>query len=950
VLTNGELAKLKGVTSTGVFESQTLSTLYDVSAGDPHALTRAVDALCDAAANAVDDGYNIIVLSDRGVSKTSASIPSLLALAAVQQRLVREGIRTHTGLVVEAADVREIHHVACLIGFGAAAVNPWLALDTLHERATKGFLNVEQETAQAAFIKAIDDGLLKVMSKMGISTLQSYRGAQIFEAIGIDLDVIARHFTGTPARIGGFDMAALDRENRVRHARGYPMEAPGADDGRLPTGGLYLFRRDGEKHRWSPPAVHALQKAARSGDFADYESYAKLADDDLSVLRALLTLDAQGNPPVPLEEVEPASEIVKRFGSGAISLGAISPEAHETLAIAMNRLGARSNSGEGGEEPHRYVRDENGDSRQTAIKQVASGRFGVTTEYLVHADEIQIKVAQGAKPGEGGQLPGDKVDERIGRVRHAVPGTTLISPPPHHDIYSIEDLKQLIWDLASTNPSVRIGVKLVSEQGVGTVAAGCVKAGACAVTIAGFSGGTGASPLSSLKHAGNPWELGLAEAQQVLLDTGLRNRVRVNVDGGIRTGRDVIVAALMGADEFGLATGALIAGGCVMQRRCHLNTCGVGVATQNPELRKKFVGKPEHIVNYFLHVAEDVRRIMASLGVRKLDELIGRIEWLRPRTDLPSRIARVDLSPLLRVPTREDGSIAPIGERGGGETRVDVSTHLDHEILKRATGVLDAQQGPGARSVVQIPVRNTDRAVGAFVSGEIARRFGSKGLLDDTLHVELTGSAGQSFGAFLAHGVTLELFGEANDGVAKGLSGGRVIVRPPKDATWPADENVILGNVALYGATSGELYVSGVAGERFAVRNSGARAVVEGVGDHGCEYMTGGAVVVLGKVGRNFAAGMSGGLAFVLDPKHALPHTANLASVELLALDDDDAWLVQGLLERHHAMTGSVLARATLATFEIARAQFVKVLPHDYKRALALRREKAKAAAVAAAE
>jgi glutamate synthase (NADPH/NADH) large chain len=611
----------------------------------------------------------------------------------------------------------------------------------------------------------------------------------------------------------------------------------------------------------------------------------------------------------------------------------------------MNRLGARSNSGEGGEEPHRYVRDENGDSRQTAIKQVASGRFGVTTEYLVHADEIQIKIAQGAKPGEGGQLPGHKVDERIGRVRHAVPGTTLISPPPHHDIYSIEDLKQLIWDLASTNPSVRIGVKLVSEQGVGTVAAGCVKAGACAVTIAGFSGGTGASPLSSLKHAGNPWELGLAEAQQVLLDTGLRNRVRVNVDGGIRTGRDVVLAALLGADEFGLATGALIAGGCVMQRRCHLNTCGVGVATQDPELRKKFVGKPEHIVSYFLQVAEDVRRILASLGARTLEEVIGRVEWLKPRTDLPERIARVDLAPLLRVPTREDGSVAPIGARAGGETRVDVSAHKDHEILARAPRALD-----GERSVVELPVKNVDRAVGALLSGDVARRHGHKGLVDDTLRIKLTGAAGQSFGAFLSHGVTLELWGEANDGVAKGLSGGRVIVRPPKDATWAADENVIVGNVALYGATSGELYVSGVAGERFAVRNSGARAVVEGVGDHGCEYMTGGAVVVLGPVGRNFAAGMSGGLAFVLDPKHTLPQRANLQTIELLALDDDDAWLVQGLLERHFELTGSVLARKTLASFEIARAQFVKVLPHDYKRALELRKLRAKEAAAAAAE
>jgi glutamate synthase (NADPH/NADH) large chain len=952
ILTNGAMARLKATTGQGMFEATTLSTLYPRQ-GD---LAAAVDALCAAVVEAVDAGNNIVVLSDRGVDVDRCAIPSLLALSAVHQRLVREGIRTHTGLVVEAADVREVHHVACLIGFGAAAVNPWLALDTLRDLAERGVVDAGGDH-QARYLKAMHDGLLKVMSKMGISTLQSYRGAQIFEAVGLDRDVVARHFTGTPCRIGGVSLATLHDENVARHDRGFRAPPPPPALAQLlPTGGLYAFRKDGETHRWSPQVVHALQKAARADDAALWEHYRALADADEAaptVLRGLLRLRTEDCTPVPLDEVEDVDSIVRRFSSGAMSLGALSPEAHELLAIAMNRLGARSNSGEGGEEAHRDVPDDvdderagtrRGDSRRSAIRQVASGRFGVTTDYLVHAVELQVKMAQGAKPGEGGQLPGGKVDERIARVRHATPGVSLISPPPHHDIYSIEDLKQLIWDLQSVNPTARVSVKLVAEVGVGTVAAGVVKAGAGGVTISGFEGGTGAAPLSSLKHAGLPWELGIAEAQQVLVQMGLRERVRLQVDGGIRTGRDVVVAALLGAEEMGLATAALVAGGCVMMRKCHLNTCGVGVATQDPALRRKFPGRPEHVVAYFRWVAADVRRLMAALGVRRFDDLVGRVELLARRDHVATtKAGALDLAPLLVAPA------APAGpRRRGGDGRVDVSGHLDHALVQRARPLLEAAE-PVGRLVVESAVRNTDRAVGALLSGVVTRRFGKRALSDGTLDVRLTGAAGQSFGAFLASGITLTLRGEANDGVAKGLSGGRVVVAPPVDFTLPREDNVLVGNVALYGATSGELYVSGVAGERFAVRNSGARAVVEGVGDHGCEYMTGGVVVVLGAVGRNFAAGMSGGLAFVLDRSRTFSRRCNTEGIELLPLDDSDAWLVQGLVQRHVELTGSPLGARVLAAWEILSPQFVKVLPVEYKKALERRREQARAAALAPA-
>jgi glutamate synthase (NADPH/NADH) large chain len=950
VLTNGEMARLKAVTGQGLFEARTLAMLYRRDAS----LAVALDALCDAAVAAVDDGINILVLSDRGVDADTLAIPSLLALSAVHQRLVREGIRTHTGLVVEAGDVREVHHVACLIGFGAAAVNPWLALDTIRDLAERGVVDAAGEQ-QARYLKALHDGLLKVMSKMGISTLQSYRGAQIFEAVGLDRDLIERHFTGTPCRVGGVSLVTLHDENRARHDRGFRAPPPPTALAQLlPTGGQYAFRKDGETHRWSPSVVHALQKAARAGaDPTLWETYRALADADdaaPTVLRGLLRLRTEACTAIPLDEVESADDIVRRFSSGAMSLGALSPEAHEMLAVAMNRLGARSNSGEGGEEAHRDVIDaeddpargtRRGDRRRSAIRQVASGRFGVTVDYLVHALELQVKMAQGAKPGEGGQLPGTKVDERIARVRHATPGVTLISPPPHHDIYSIEDLKQLIWDLQCANPAARVSVKLVAEVGVGTVAAGVVKAGAGGVTISGWDGGTGAAPLSALKHAGLPWELGIAEAQQALVQMGLRQRVRLQVDGGIRTGRDVVVAALLGAEEMGLATGALVAGGCVMMRKCHLNTCGVGVATQDPALRRKFPGRPEHVVAYFRFVAEDVRRIMATLGVRRFDELVGHVELLARREGVGATKAdRLDLSRLLVAPAAGPGPA-----RRGGDARVDVTTHIDHAIIERSRVVLDGDDA-SARVVIDVAVRNTDRAVGTLLSGVVARR-GRARLADGAIDVRLTGAAGQSFGAFLAPGIALTLRGEANDGVAKGLSGGRVVVMPPLDSTLVREDNVIVGNVALYGATSGELFVSGVAGERFAVRNSGARAVVEGTGDHGCEYMTGGVVVVLADVGRNFAAGMSGGLAFVLDRSRTFARRCNVEGLELLPLDDGDAWLVQGLVQRHVELTGSPLGARVLAAWELVRPQFVKVLPVEYKEALERRRERARVAAVA---
>jgi glutamate synthase (NADPH/NADH) large chain len=932
ILTNAELSKIASVRE-GVFESKRIPLLYDPGTG-PEALAQAVKKLCKTAQELVDEGYNILILSDRGVGVRHAAIPALLAVSAVQQHLVRKGTRLQTGLVVETAEVREVHHVALLIGFGAASVNPYLALDTVQDLAGSGQLAISADEAQKRYIHAIDHGLLKVMSKMGISTIQSYRGAQIFEAVGLNQDLVDEHFTGIASRVSGVGLEELGREVQERHRRGFGKDTL-AEEGELPVGGRYLWRRRGERHKWNPATIAKLQAAVRANDPKLYEEYAQLVDDEdteLVNLRGLLDFVTEGFAPVPLDEVESAIEIVKRFVTGAMSFGSISAEAHETLAIAMNRIGGKSNSGEGGEESRRYKPDENGDLRRSAIKQVASARFGVTAEYLVNADELQIKVAQGAKPGEGGQLPGHKVDERIARVRWSTPGVSLISPPPHHDIYSIEDLAQLIYDLQSVNAAARVSVKLVSEVGVGTVAAGVAKAGAGCVTISGYEGGTGASPLSSLKHAGLPWELGIAEAQQVLVQNDLRGRIRVQVDGGLRTGRDVVVGALLGAEEFGMATASLIAQGCVMLRKCHLNTCSVGIATQDPELRKLFTGKPEHTINLFFMIAEDARRQMARLGFRTLDEMVGRVDRLKQKTAVDHwKAKKLDLSQLLAVPAAP----VSVARRCATPQKKDISGHLDYTLLERSRSTI----ADGSPIKIVLPIKNVHRAVGAMLSGEIARQHGNQGLPDESIHVRLTGSAGQSFGAFLSRGVTLELEGDSNDYLGKGLSGGRIIVYPPAGAKYAPDENIIVGNTILYGATSGEVYISGLAGERFAVRNSGARAVVEGVGDHGCEYMTGGVVVVLGATGRNFAAGMSGGVAYVVDRDHSFKKRCNMAMVELESLvDESEIWLVYGMIEDHLRHTGSPLARRILDNWEIVVSQFVKVMPTEYKRVLQARR------------
>ncbi|RKG70870.1 glutamate synthase large subunit [Corallococcus sp. CA054B] len=935
ILTNGQLARLADQRGdTGLFEPRPLSLLYPHAGGAATALEVAVERLCTAAVDAVDAGASILVLSDRGVDSAHAAIPALLAVSAVHQRLVRDGTRMYTGIVLETAEAREVHHFACLFAYGVSAVNPYLALDTLRALADAGELKVDADKAQAQYLHGLEEGLLKVMSKMGISTLQSYRGSQLFEAVGLQRSLIEKHFTGTSSRVEGVGLPELGREVAERHARGFGAGADGEED-LLPVGGQFRWRRQGERHKWNPATVAKLQEAVRTNDAARFQEYSKLADDETrehSNLRGLLDVVTDGCTPVPLEEVEPALELARRFVTGAMSFGSISAEAHETLAIAMNRLGGRSNSGEGGEESRRYTLDPNGDSRRSAIKQVASARFGVTAEYLVNADELQIKMAQGAKPGEGGQLPGHKVDERIARVRWSTPGVTLISPPPHHDIYSIEDLAQLIYDLQSVNAKARVSVKLVSEVGVGTIAAGVAKAGAGCVVVAGYEGGTGASPLSSLQHAGLPWELGLAETQQVLVHNGLRSRIRVQVDGGLRTARDVLVAALLGAEEFGLATASLVSVGCIMLRKCHLNTCSAGIATQDPSLRERYQGTPENVVSFFLLLAEDLRRHMAKLGARKLDELVGRVDLLRQRAAVDHWKARkVDLSALLTAPA------APATEPRHCQTphRKDVADHLDHELLAKAQSVLAG----GPPLMLSLPVANTHRAVGAMLSGEIARRHGSQGLPDGKLRVKLKGSAGQSFGAFLASGVTLELEGDTNDYLGKGLSGGRIIVYPPEGSRFTPEENVLVGNTVLYGATAGEVYLRGLAGERFAVRNSGAQAVVEGVGDHGCEYMTGGVVVVLGQTGRNFAAGMSGGTAYVLDRERNFRERCNLEMVELESLvDESEIWLVHGMIERHLHHTGSALARRVLDNWELMVPQFMKVMPSDYKRVLQARR------------
>jgi glutamate synthase (NADPH/NADH) large chain len=929
ILTNRDMEKLRRI-STGDLLATTLPALFRAADGE-EGLRRALDELCRRASLAVKAGYTLLILSDRGVDKDYAPIPSLLALAAVHNLLVREETRTQVALIIESGEPREVMHFALLVGYGASAVNPYLAIETLEDLAFRGYLAgaTDAEHAVKHFIKAINKGLLKTFSKMGISTLQSYRGAQVFEAIGLSQPLIESYFTGTTSRLGGVDLAVLAREAQMKHE--FAFASIGESDTELAVGGNYHFRVNGESHLLNPETISKLQHAVQQGNFQTFEEYTKLIDEqssNLSTLRSMMKIKTS-DAPVPLQEVEPAKEIVKRFASGAMSFGSISKEAHETLAIAMNRIGGKSNTGEGGEDEARYRKDANGDSRRSAVKQVASARFGVTTNYLVNADELQIKMAQGAKPGEGGQLPGHKVDEVIARLRHSTAGVGLISPPPHHDIYSIEDLSQLIYDLKNVNPLARISVKLVAEVGVGTVAAGVSKAHADVVLISGDSGGTGASPLSSIKHAGIPWELGLAETQQVLLLNDLRGRIRVQTDGKLQTGRDVVIAALLGAEEFGFATVPLIAMGCIMMRKCHLNTCSVGIATQDPILRQRFQGQPEHVINFFFFIAEQVRQYMAQLGFRKFDDMVGRVDMLDSQPAVEHWKARgVDLSAILYnppVPSRVARRCVQNQDHG-------LQHALDHQILDSVCESLDTQ----APVEINLPIRNVHRTVGAMLSGEIARQYGSQGLPDHTIRVNLTGSAGQSFGAFLANGVTLTLEGDANDYVGKGLSGGRIIVYPPKKSAFIPEENILIGNVALYGATSGEAFLNGVAGERFAVRNSGATAVVEGVGDHGCEYMTAGLVVVLGPCGRNFAAGMSGGVAYVYDDRSDFAlKRCNLASVDLFpVVDKAEIAKLRELVSRHFEYTRSPRAKWLLENWPELLSRFIKVFPHELQRAL----------------
>ncbi|MEO5823372.1 MAG: glutamate synthase large subunit [Vicinamibacteraceae bacterium] len=949
VLSNEEVAKLRCVGSDdnalsiqpacptppaiGGFKTRTLPMLFDPTQDGP-GLERAIAELCAAASAALKDGANILILSDRGLDDTHAAIPSLLATAGVHHHLVREGARTKCALVVEAGDAREVHHCALLIGYGAGAVNPYLAFETFDDMIRNGMLpGLTHKKAVANYVKALNKGILKVMSKMGISTLQSYCGAQIFEAIGLKEAFVDRYFTWTPSRIEGIGIEMVAEEVCRRHELAYPTRPVKVDA--LETGGEYQWRRDGEYHLFNPQTVFKLQHATRSGQYSVFKEYSKAVDDqsrELATLRGLMTFktSAPGSASgaIPIDEVEPVEAILKRFSTGAMSYGSISSEAHETLAIAMNRMGGRSNSGEGGEDSRRYSRDENGDWRRSAVKQVASGRFGVTSEYLVNATDLQIKMAQGAKPGEGGQLPGPKVYPWIAKVRFSTPGVTLISPPPHHDIYSIEDIAQLIHDLKNANPEARIHVKLVAEAGVGTVAAGVCKAHADVVLVSGHDGGTGASPLTSIKHGGVPWELGLAETQQVLLMNGLRSRIVVQVDGQMKTGRDVVIAALLGAEEFGFATAPLVVSGCVMMRVCHLNTCPVGIATQDPELRARFTGKPEFVEHFFRFIAQEVRELMAELGFRTVDEMVGRAERLDVAKALDHWKANgLDYSQILFQPTLPaNAPLRCVSSQDHGLDRA-----LDNELIARARPAIE-QRAPVAFTT---PIRNVNRTVGTLLGYEVTKRWGAAGLPDETIKIHFTGHAGQSFAAFVPRGITLTLEGDANDYVGKGLSGGRVVVFPPKTSTFAPEENILIGNVALYGATSGEAFFRGIAGERFAVRNSGVHTVIEGVGDHACEYMTGGRVVVLGRTGRNFAAGMSGGVAYVLDVDRRFQTRCNPGLVDLEPIEDSDEELLRLLITRHIQATGSDHAAKLMLHWSHTREQFVKVMPRDYKRVLA---------------
>jgi glutamate synthase (NADPH/NADH) large chain len=969
---HGETPGFKAFAVDGLFEVDRAGGTGDATQAGGAALARAIDDVRRRVSEAIAAGANIIVLSDRNSTEEWAPIPSLLLTSAVHHHLVREKTRTKVGLVIETGDAREVHHMALLIGFGAAAVNPYLALDTIDDMIGEGLLEgVSPRQARRNYMKAACKGVLKVMSKMGISTVASYTGAQVFEAIGLDRALVDEYFTGTASRIGGIGLSVLAAEVAARHASAYESRPTERAHRELEVGGEYQWRREGEYHLFNPKTVFKLQHATRSKQYAIFKEYTAAVDDQaekLATLRGLFRLrtgpdpaaaaaptthahvelesfdsEAQlevkaphagegnggtlpgGTGPIPIEEVEPVEAIMARFSTGAMSYGSISAEAHENLAIAMNRIGGRSNTGEGGEDADRFTRDPNGDLRRSAIKQVASGRFGVTGEYLVNADDIQIKISQGAKPGEGGQLPGKKVHPWIARTRNSTPGVELISPPPHHDIYSIEDIAQLIHDLKSANPAARVHVKLVAEVGVGTVAAGVAKAHSDVVLISGHDGGTGAAPLTSLKHAGIPWEIGLAETQQTLLANGLRDRIVVQVDGQLKTGRDVIVGALLGAEEFGFASAPLVVSGCIMMRVCHLDTCPVGIATQNPALRAKFSGKPEFIETFFEYIAEEVRELLASLGLRTLEEAVGRVDLLD--TDMAVahwKAAGLDLSSVLAQPDVPHDMVrhqTQLQDHG-------LEKALDHQFMDECATALRE----GTPVSVTLPISNVDRTVGTLLGSEISRRFGAAGLDDDTISLTFTGSAGQSFGAFVPRGVTMRLYGDANDYFGKGLSGGRLIVRPQVEAIFAAEEQIIAGNVILYGATAGEAFIRGQVGERFCVRNSGATAVVEGVGDHGCEYMTGGRVVVLGPTGRNFAAGMSGGIAYIYDPERTFGQRVNLDMVDVETLDGEDSFIVRNLIERHAVETDSAVATRILEHWELEQREFVKVVPRDYRR------------------
>jgi glutamate synthase (NADPH/NADH) large chain len=934
ILGNHELEKVRSI-DTGVFQAKTLQCYFRAD-GAAGSLKRGLDRLCRYAVDAVEDGFEVIVLTDRSIDSEHAAIPSLLACSSVHHHLIRKGLRGKVGIIVEAGDVWEVHHYACLIGFGATAINPYLALSSIRDMKLNNLIKTDYEIEKLKknYIKAVNEGLYKVFSKMGISTLQSYQGAQIFEIIGINKEVVNRHFTGATSRIDGMGLDEIAREILAKHELAFAKKSSPVD--RLMVGGVYQWKRRGEFHLFNPQTIHLLQHATSNADYASFKKYSKLVNDQTEkacTLRSLFEFKPT-RPSISIDEVEPASAIYKRFATGAMSFGSISWEAHTTLAIAMNRLGGKSNTGEGGEDPIRFTKLANGDSMRSAIKQVASARFGVTSQYLTEADEIQIKMAQGAKPGEGGQLPGDKVDEWIGKTRHSTPGVGLISPPPHHDIYSIEDLSQLIFDLKNANRAARINVKLVSKAGVGTIAAGVTKAKADVVLIAGFDGGTGASPLSSIKHTGLPWELGLAETHQTLVKNKLRSRVVVQADGQMKTGRDIAIAALLGAEEWGVATAALIVEGCIMMRKCHMNTCPVGVATQDPELRKRFKGDPDHVVRFFEYMTQELREIMAELGYKTVNEMVGQVDALAMRDNIQHwKYKNLDLSAVLyKEPA--DENVGLYCTETQDHALADV---LDWKLLAAAKPAIDNKQ----KVTATFAIRNIDRTVGTIVSNEITKIYKEAGLPDDTIHFKFTGTAGQSFAAFNTKGVTLELEGDANDYFGKGLSGAQLIVYPDKHANFIAEQNILIGNVALYGATSGTAYIRGKAGERFAVRNSGATVVVEGIGDHGCEYMTGGTALILGPTGRNFAAGMSGGIAYVYNVENDFDSLCNKEMVDLDPISPEDIATLKTLMQAHLQKTESAVAKFILADFDNQLKYFIKVFPRDYKKALQQKNAKA---------